>query len=313
MSTKNAFPLSVFISVSVFFIMLSACTNTLLGSPVPTVRPGMAPDAASKNLFYIDKGWAAAGLSAGEFQNLWEMANLTARIYDDLWDSTLDAISPYLIPSLDFDGNSSAWRTVEVHAEHSGFYAELARNANTGDFVLLFRGTNALSLSDWVNNIQQALYQYTDLPSAQYTAAVRLARDLKARYPRLNQIAGHSLGGGLAQLAALDTGIKATCFNAAGLSAATLEHWNIDAAKIAANKPNITHCNIKYDPLSDTLGKMDGKAPFAGTPQYGGKTYWMRNITGTGFTLNPLRIANHMYHAYVYNLKQTARYFGNFL
>lgn len=271
------------------------------------------PYSGGRNLFFIDKGYATAGVSKADFDLVWDMANLTARIYHDLWDSTLDAVSPYLIPKLDFNGNSSKFRTVRTFDSCSGFYAELVRNTLTGEYVLVYRGTNPLSLIDWVNNAEQALYAYTYIPSAQYDEAVLLARSLKAEYPGLARIAGHSLGGGLAQLAAIATGLPATCFNSAGLSAATVARWNADSVSVEANKRSITHVNVKYDPLSDLLGRRNSYAPFAATPQYGGRTLWLRNVTGTGFVINPLRISNHMYHVYVYQLKNTYRFTGNFL
>lgn len=290
---------------------LASCSNPMA---VESGGAGPSADSEAKNIFYLDKGWKTAGLSREAFDEIVDMANVTARIYGDLWDDALSSISPWLIPSLDFSGNSADFVTRKVWDEAgSGFYAEALEDTRTGDIVLAFRGTNALSVTDWVNNAQQALSDYTCLRSEQYSAAVRAALEARRDFPRLSLIAGHSLGGGLAQLAALRLGMRAVCFNSAGLASTTIAESGIPAAAVSENAARITHVNVRYDPLSDLLGRRDGNAPFPFTRQYGGKTLWLRNVTGTGFAMNPLRIANHMYHAYVWQLSNTYKYTGNFM
>ncbi len=279
--------------------------------------PVFESDTPTRGITASDKGYAnsSVGLSTAEFNNVWQMANLTSIVYHDLWDKALAGISPTLIPALDFKGNASRYIVVNTYTGNMGFAAELFRNLDTNAYVLVYRGTNALSVVDWVTNLTQALTTYTGIPASQYDAAVYLARSVKAQYSPL-QIAGHSLGGGLAQLAALDTGLKATCFNAAGLTSGTLTRWGITTTKLNTNKMKISHYNVKYCPLVDTRGYMNSKSPdlagFSGY-QYGGRTRWLRNIWGTAFVINPLRVANHFYHAYVYQLKYTYSNTGNFL
>ncbi len=281
------------------------------------VAPSVEDNAPMRSFLLSDKGYAnsSVGLSTAEFNNVWQMANLTAIVYHDLWDKALAGISPTLIPALDFKGNASRYVVVNKYSGNMGFYAELFRNLDTNAYVLVFRGTNALSIADWVTDLTQAFSVFTYIPNSQYDAAVYLARSVKAQYSPL-QIAGHSLGGGLAQLAALDTGLKATCFDAAGLSSATLTRWGITTTKLNTNKMKITHYNVKYCPLTDSRGYMNSKSPdlpgFVAY-NYGARTRWLRNIPGTAFVINPFRVANHMYHAYVYQLKYTYSNTGNFL
>lgn len=75
---------------------------------------------------------------------------------------------------------------------------------------------------DWLNNGRQG----AGLESDYYDRAMRLAADLK-RSPLENgfEIAGHSLGGGLASAASAVTGIPATTINAAGLHANTAQRY----------------------------------------------------------------------------------------
>ncbi len=267
----------------------------------------------SRNIFYLDKGWLLVGMSQAEFTEIWELANLSARVYEDLWDSALASIAPYLLPSLDFSTNSRYYVHIKSYDCPSGFHAQLFRDTRDNAYTLVYRGTNALSITDWVNNLMQGLADYTDIPAPQYDEAISLVRLVRTEYPRLKRIVGHSLGGGLAQLAALDQKLPATCFNAAGLTKATLTRWNIGPEKLAANQLLITHYNVRYDPLSDPFGLRNGEAPIPSTRQYGGKTYWLRNLSGSGLVINPLRIANHFYHAYVYQLYHTYRFTGNFM
>lgn len=98
-----------------------------------------------------------------------------------------------------------------------GFSASLYENKATGKYMLAFRGTVFTNLPDWQNNLEQGAY----MDSAQYDAAVRLARKLQRRYGNNLSVAGHSLGGGLAAAAAGATGLHADTFNAAGLSVRT--------------------------------------------------------------------------------------------
>ena len=95
----------------------------------------------------------------------------------------------------------------------NGFRAVLLQGGDK--YVLAFAGTNFTSLPDWQNNIQQAF----GLQSAQYDAAVKLANDLSARIGLGNlELTGHSLGGGLATVAAGVTGRVATTFASAPIS-----------------------------------------------------------------------------------------------
>lgn len=70
---------------------------------------------------------------------------------------------------------------------------------------------------DFLNNGQQGIGMRSDY----YDRAMDLAAAMNARVPGGFEIAGHSLGGGMASAASAVTGARATTFNAAGLHPAT--------------------------------------------------------------------------------------------
>ncbi len=97
--------------------------------------------------------------------------------------------------------------------ESKGFKAALYRNRD-GKMVLAFRGTRGglVSVVDWKNNITQGKGN----SSKYYEQAKVLVRAL-TRAGAVFEVTGHSLGGGLAGAAALDSPVRATVFNAASV------------------------------------------------------------------------------------------------
>jgi uncharacterized Zn-binding protein involved in type VI secretion/pimeloyl-ACP methyl ester carboxylesterase len=118
-----------------------------------------------------------------------------------------------------------------LHDDKSGFYADVYRSEIDGSYKLVFRGSERKEwkdAQDWINNAEQA----TGHESKQYEEAVKLAQQFAAAYGTENtSIAGHSLGGGLASAASLETGIPATTFNASGLSDHTMNEYGLDPSK----------------------------------------------------------------------------------
>lgn len=250
----------------------------------------------------------ATSLTDEELDNAIDMANLSARVYDDLWDDALDSIASVLIPTLDFEGNTSDYTLIETYYDNwDGFDAKLFYHETSDSYVLTFRGTELFSVNDWVTDLNQALNDYIDLDISQYEQAVAIALELQAIYGDSLQFTGQSLGGGLAMVAGLATGLQSTCFVAAGVTESTLEQLGIDDETLAANQDQVTHVNVRYGPLADFDGEMNNEAPFYNTLQYGGQTIWLQSIFGIGGLLNPLRVVNHFYQSVVYQI--TYEYF----
>ncbi|WP_442801733.1 lipase [Serratia rubidaea] len=99
--------------------------------------------------------------------------------------------------------------------------------------TIVFRGTRMEKLADWNNNARQGI----GVNSTYYENAVTVGNYLKKTRHQID-IAGHSLGGGLASAAAVASGKPAWTFNAAGLNAGTVEKYGGtaigDGSKIAA-------------------------------------------------------------------------------
>ncbi len=129
----------------------------------------------------------------------------------------------------------------------------LERNANTGiygdlyervtgngktEYVFVFRGSEPKE-----NDINNNLQQFLDGNSEQYSLASKIAIELVKEFGNGIKFVGHSLGGGLASLAALVTGASAVTFNAAGLSKETKENHRLKEARINAYivKDEIVH------------------------------------------------------------------------
>jgi hypothetical protein len=157
----------------------------------------------------------------------------------------------------------------------------LFEHKKTKDVVLAFRGTEPLSFEDWIEDAEQVLGH-----SEQYKAAIKLAKETSARIDKQNRknktkvqltFAGHSLGGGLANAAALATGREAFAFDAAGISNESLKELGLDKTY----EDNISNFNVKGCFVSDWNGKMDDSTlgTIAGIvcKQYG-NIYWLEGI-----------------------------------
>ena len=137
-----------------------------------------------------------------------------ARLANDVYGATPNAfphwrpVQPNTISGLD----SAVFRS-------GSFHAELYKSTGTQGYALVFEGTT--SIGDWYSNFGQGALG--PLLSTQFDAASKLAMAVrKALGPHtLLTMVGHSLGGGLADAAALATNCPAVTFNAAGLNVFT--------------------------------------------------------------------------------------------
>lgn len=112
----------------------------------------------------------------------------------------------------------------------SGFQARTYLSEDGKRLVLAFGGTNGSDIHDILNNLGQA---FGEVPP-QYRMAVEAAELAMAEAKRRGatlEVTGHSLGGGLAQTAALAVGAKAVTFNAAGLASGVRSMLGSNVAK----------------------------------------------------------------------------------
>lgn len=134
----------------------------------------------------------------------------------------------------------------------TGLYFEIhnkVRPPQSPQFVMVFPGSGIPGMAgvQWKNNIRQ-ITGTGGVPPA-YRQAELLVAKMKSNLPEgaTLELAGHSLGGGIANYAGLKHDLKSTCFNAAALGKACLR----DLKDISRDKlEKQVHLRIKSDWLS---------------------------------------------------------------
>lgn len=134
----------------------------------------------------------------------------------------------------------------------TGLYAELHQVQDSNIVVLCFPGTGAgkMDSKQWEINRDQALGK-KGIPPA-YTQALELAAELKAKVEKKGfkfHVAGHSLGGGIANYVGIKLDTNSVCFNAAPLGGATKEDLKNDITPQRLEKQ--IHIRQKGDPVSN--------------------------------------------------------------
>jgi hypothetical protein len=106
-----------------------------------------------------------------------------------------------------------------LNKDGSGFYAQLYKNDTTGEYTLAFRGTELTKPNDLAADGLQAIGL-----SKQYENAQLLGKKINdAGLNQMNfKIVGHSLGGGLASVAGLESRCETYSYNQAELSQPTI-------------------------------------------------------------------------------------------
>ncbi len=128
-----------------------------------------------------------------------------------------------------------------------GLKAALYVNAKTNKCAVVFAGTEVTDITDWVNNVRQAM----GIVPTEYRDGANFAAKAAAKCDQDMVLAGHSLGGGIAQYAYLKTGelYRTFTFNPAGLAVTNLDYQSA----------NLRTTNVEnfiaqaYDPSSGTL------------------------------------------------------------
>ncbi|PID55531.1 hypothetical protein CSB45_15540, partial [candidate division KSB3 bacterium] len=107
-------------------------------------------------------------------------------------------------------------------------------NGSNGHTVGAFRGTSStvgMTGYEW----RQDAIQGAGFESAIYNWAIETAREVHQTYGGIDFFTGHSLGGGLSQVAAAATGSSAYIFNSAGVHPNTLAKNGIDPDRLGKN------------------------------------------------------------------------------
>lgn len=138
----------------------------------------------------------------------------------------------------------------------TGLYAELQIISNSNTYVLCFPGTGAgdMITKQWKTNLK-LLTGTGGVPKA-HAQAVELASEINAilknskKTGKPLKLAGHSLGGGIANYVGMKLDLNSTCFNAAALGPACLRDLNDVMTEDRITKQ--THIRIKGDVISST-------------------------------------------------------------
>lgn len=116
----------------------------------------------------------------------------------------------------DFDNTViDNWDLIETIDRSSGMQAGVFQNRDNGDLVIAYRGTETcLFCTDFLLDKAADAALVFGIAHDQFKHAFNFAQAMVAKYPeRKITIAGHSLGGGLAQAAGAALGLETFAFN----------------------------------------------------------------------------------------------------
>ena len=187
------------------------------------------------------------------------------------------------------------YRRVENISDYSsGFYASVFIGGK-GDVVVAFRGSE-LGTADWVTN---GFMVKNEVP-AQYEFAITESLRLKDKYSgKTIHFTGHSLGGGLASVAAIATGYPATVFDSSGVGQAVLEEIKDtlnqrgeSAEQWMSNAEKITNFNLRGEFVSDGDNQQDADTLGVNSYQYG-DIYYLSDFRFTALPLVKNGLTRH--------------------
>ncbi|MDR2441380.1 MAG: DUF2974 domain-containing protein [Planctomycetaceae bacterium] len=109
-----------------------------------------------------------------------------------------------------------------VFCDDNGFHAKLYYDLRSDQFILGFGGTTFDNINDWMTNFSQFFGQQSD----QYTKGIELVNKIRNNFVDKVIVTGHSLGGGIATVAAITGKLKGFVFNPPAIHQNTLEQFD---------------------------------------------------------------------------------------
>lgn len=200
------------------------------GNPTdPSNQDGSPGDTGDGNGDPADGGDGDGNGDDGEADTAQSIAERQALLASDVYDSDggelpdgWHRIDPANIPQELRDQGI----TRELLTDDEIGYDAAIYQSDDGDYVVAFRGTDGFD-----DHIGTNVPQNLGLETEQYNRAVELVRRMSEAAPEGElSVTGHSLGGGLASVAALANEVPATTYDPAGIHPDTLERYGADPA-----------------------------------------------------------------------------------
>ncbi|MDR2643369.1 MAG: DUF2974 domain-containing protein [Planctomycetaceae bacterium] len=162
----------------------------------------------NKSILPIDKKFI-------DFQE-YRCALIADKIYKltDLAEVGLPAASPDQIRRI--------FGTTQISQHDSNeFQTQLYHDQHSDKFILGFRGTVPLNINDWQTNFNQ----FFGKKAEQYSRGIELVNNIREDYIDRIIVTGHSLGGGIATVAAIARQLQCFVFNPPAIHTNTLQQF----------------------------------------------------------------------------------------
>lgn len=161
-----------------------------------------------------------------------------------------------IVPPPSFlDTSTNSTQPLEFTNPNTGFNSTLYRVDNgNGNIEYVYATAGTDDILDAITDYQQAFDQWTSQYQQSRENAVKLAIWAADNGYTLS-FTGHSLGGGLANVNALATGLKATLYNPAGLSQGTIDDTDLNLNM--GNQGNVTAYVVSGEPVNILNGLLN--------------------------------------------------------
>jgi hypothetical protein len=241
--------------------------NAVVGAAVGVVAGYFSGAAVASNInsYFEGRGVTKKFEDLKQVERCEKLLNVAEHSYDvegQTMPAGFVAADPDQIPLAFRDHRYNVVKGIFTDID-TGNKISILKDKSSGDLVIAFAGTDdnmgdPRMTKNWKENVYQELNGVGDSTPAYSQASTLFEALLKTNATNTKfTVTGHSLGGGLAQLVmttasaqeAINQGkLKATVFNAVGLSAKTIKPIPLEVLHVASKQTS--HVAIAHDPLS---------------------------------------------------------------